>query len=120
VSRATLRPQYSSGILKSICLNYLSMPPSPSEHAAARIPRIGALRNALGFNDPKSERSSAFIDDIRLFRKKYYTSSGLCGSSLHNWTSKNHQSELEKMAYTYLKEYGSEFWPNHGPSDSLR
>ncbi|KAJ2977223.1 hypothetical protein NUW58_g7877 [Xylaria curta] len=81
---------------------------------AANLPKITALRRELDYGDTGSHRYSAFVDDVRVFRKKFVTKNGVSGTSLHNWKSQEHQSGLSEMTAAYLDTNGNGllFWPD--------
>jgi hypothetical protein len=91
------------------------MPASPSSKIpATSLPNITALREGLDYGDPHLTRCSAFYDDIRGFRKKFQTSSGLPGPDLLNWKLEEHQAGLDEMTSAYLDLAGNGrlFWPD--------
>jgi hypothetical protein len=92
------------------------MTPTKRKMAAASVPRtrISELRHELDYGDSKLPRCSAFNDDVRAFRKKFLTSSGLRGLELHDWKSSAHQAGLSEMTTAYLDHggNGSLFWPD--------
>lgn len=91
----------------------MSDTPSPSKIAAARIPKITDLREQLGYGDGKLSRSAAFIDDLRVFRRRYQHA-GLRGTDLWNWKSSLHQFALRQMTADFLDGdgYGEVYWPS--------
>lgn len=90
------------------------MPASPSRRPPASLPNITALRQALDYGDPHLARCSAFYDDVRAFRKKFVTSDGMLGPSLHDWRDRDHQDGLREMTRAYLDRDGNGllFWPD--------
>ncbi len=59
-------------------------------------------------------RCSAFSDDVRAFRKKFTTSTGVTGLALYDWKSDDHQAGLTEMTRAYLESSGNGplFWPD--------
>ncbi|KAI1864402.1 uncharacterized protein JN550_008959 [Neoarthrinium moseri] len=91
------------------------MPSSPSSRiTATSIPNITALRVGLDYGDPRLTRCSTFTDDLRGFRKKFVTSTGLPGPDLHEWKLKEHQAGLDEMTAAYLDRDGNGplYWPD--------
>lgn len=97
---------------------HLEMSSTGPNIAAASIPNITVLREKLEYGDSRSDRCDAFNDDIRVFRKRYRTSSGLPGVDLYDWRSSEHQSALTEMANAYLEKEGngSVYWPDDDTS----
>ena len=91
----------------------MSDAPSPSTIAAARIPNITDLREQLEYGDGKLARCAAFIDDLRVFRRRYQYA-GLRGIDLWDWKSPQHQHALRQMTADFLDRdgYGEVFWPS--------
>jgi hypothetical protein len=87
--------------------------PSPSKIAAARIPKITDLRERLDYGDARLARCTAFIDDLRVFRRRYRTA-GFRGTDLWDWKSPEHQAALKQMTASFLDEdgYGEVYWPS--------
>lgn len=78
------------------------------------IPSITALRQDLNYGDAKLPRCQAFYEDVRLFRKKYISSQGLEGGSLHEWKLREHQNALGEMTRAFLDRDGNgrHYWPD--------
>jgi len=89
--------------------------------SAASIPKVTNLRKKLDYGDPVLPRCVAFYDDTRVFRKKFYTASGICGLSLHDWKSKEHHNGLDEMTTAYLDKEGNGalFWPQDEKSPNF-
>lgn len=87
---------------------------SPSELAATRIPKITDLRDQLNYGDAGLSRCSAFIDDLRVFRRRFTSSGGLLGMELWDWKSSQHQAALREMTTNFLEDlgYGNVYWPS--------
>jgi hypothetical protein len=87
---------------------------------AASIPTITVLRDQLDYGDSQSKRCDVFYDDIRVFRKKYRSSTGLSGDDLHNWKSPEHQAALTEMSRAFLDTdgNGSRYWPDDDGSSN--
>ncbi|KAI1330257.1 hypothetical protein F5Y16DRAFT_396549 [Xylariaceae sp. FL0255] len=81
--------------------------------AAANLPKITALRQQLGYGDPRTNQYNTFIDDVRAYRRKFRTPEGQDGISFSIWSSPEHQSGLSKMVTKYIKTYGCLFWPDN-------
>lgn len=86
---------------------------SPSEIAAARIPKITELRDQLCYGDAKLSRCSAFSDDLRVFRRRY-SLGPFRGADLWDWKSSEHQAALKLMTASFLDHhgYGEVYWPS--------
>ena len=84
---------------------------TPSLIPASHVPSITALRRKLGYGDSGLPRYKAFCEDTRAFTKKFRTSSGVAGTSLHNW--KLDQDALWGVATAYLDKEGLCFWPDN-------
>ncbi|KAI0160815.1 hypothetical protein GGR57DRAFT_456342 [Xylariaceae sp. FL1272] len=82
--------------------------------AATNVPKITAIRQELGYGDIGSIRYNAFIDDVRVFRKKFKTTTGLPGVCFVDWKSPQHQRGLGEMVNAYLEDHGAgaQFWPD--------
>ncbi|RYP31159.1 hypothetical protein DL767_005912 [Monosporascus sp. MG133] len=81
---------------------------------AANLPKITAIRETLDYGDPELTRCAAFTADVRAFRKKFTTKSGLPGTSLYDWRSPEHQCGLKEMTEDYLERTGNGpmWWPD--------
>ncbi|RYP65280.1 hypothetical protein DL769_006359 [Monosporascus sp. CRB-8-3] len=81
---------------------------------AANLPKITAIRETLDYGDPELTRCAAFTADVRAFRKKFTTKSGLPGTSLYDWRSPEHQRGLNEMTEDYLERAGNGamWWPD--------
>ncbi|RYP71689.1 hypothetical protein DL771_004640 [Monosporascus sp. 5C6A] len=81
---------------------------------AASLPKITAIRETLDYGDPELTRCAAFTADVRAFRKKFTTKSGLPGTSLYDWRSPEHQCGLNEMTEDYLERAGNGamWWPD--------
>src|SRR4051812_1556135 len=92
--------------------------PRASEASAASIPNITALRQQLDYGEPSLPRCVGFYDDIRVFRKKFHTASGIPGMDLHDWKSRKHHDGLDEMTNAYLDKEGNGilFWPDDDTS----
>ncbi|RYP03867.1 hypothetical protein DL764_004846 [Monosporascus ibericus] len=62
----------------------------------------------------KLTRCAAFTADVRAFRKKFTTKTGLPGTSLYDWRSPEHQYGLAEMTEDYLERAGNGpmWWPD--------
>lgn len=98
----------------------MSRSPSPSAIAAARIPKITELRNLLNYGSPILARSSAFIDDLRTFRRRYYAMS-FRGIDLWDWKSSIQQEALRQMTASFLDDsgFGEIYWPSDPSSPNF-
>ncbi|EFQ25215.1 hypothetical protein CGRA01v4_06440 [Colletotrichum graminicola] len=78
------------------------------------VPRITTLRQELNYGDGKSFQCQAFYDDLRAYRKKFVSSTGLEGSLLHDWKSRDHQTALGEMTRAFLQRDGNghRYWPD--------
>ncbi|KAF2190544.1 hypothetical protein K469DRAFT_387705 [Zopfia rhizophila CBS 207.26] len=96
-------------------------PCRPSETSAARIPNITILRQQLQYGEARLARCNAFYDDLRVFRKKYNTPTGLRGVDLHDWRSPVHQSALAEMTLAFLETEGNGevYWPSDATSPNF-
>ncbi|KAH8646324.1 hypothetical protein BX600DRAFT_519147 [Xylariales sp. PMI_506] len=91
------------------------MPVSPSSKVpATNLPNITQLRQGLDYGNPQLNRCSAFYDDVRGFRKKFRTTTGIPGPDLHNWKLREHHAGLDEMTNAYLDRHGNGllFWPD--------
>lgn len=86
---------------------------SPSKIAAARIPKITDLREQLAYGDGRLARCAAFIDDLRVFRRRF-SFGGLRGIDFWDWKSSQHHEALKQMTTCFLDEdgYGEVYWPS--------
>jgi hypothetical protein len=91
----------------------MSRASSPSMLAPARIPKITDLRDELCYGNLKYLRCTTFVDDLRVFRRRYRTGH-LRGSDLLDWKSSEHQAALKQMTAAFLDEegYGEIYWPS--------
>jgi hypothetical protein len=99
----------------------LNMPSSPeSIGRVASVPKVGELRNQLGFADQSSSTSKIFNDTLRAFRRSYKTTDGIPGVKFHDWKSREHQTQLSVMVVKFLSANngGKYFWPDE-QSDGL-
>jgi hypothetical protein len=80
----------------------------------ARIPSITKLRKDLDYGDAHLSRCIDFYDDIRTYRRKFWTSSGLLGSQVIQWKSLEGQSGLDEITDAYLNKDGRGYiyWPS--------
>lgn len=87
--------------------------PSPSALTAARIPKITDLRDQLCYGDTTLVRCTSFVDDLRVFRKRY-SAMGARGTDLFEWKSSEDQAALKQMTAAFLDEYGfgELYWPS--------
>ncbi|KAM0813072.1 hypothetical protein AB5N19_13063 [Seiridium cardinale] len=95
------------------------MPVSPSSRIpATSLPNITSLREGLDYGNSHLTRCNVFYDDVRGFRKKFHTSTGLPGPDLHNWKLKEHQAGLDEMTAAYLDRDGNGllYWPDSSSS----
>ncbi|KAK9414764.1 hypothetical protein SUNI508_10882 [Seiridium unicorne] len=95
------------------------MPVSPSSRIpATSLPNITSLREDLDYGNSHLTRCNVFYDDVRGFRKKFHTSTGLPGPDLHNWKLKEHQAGLDEMTAAYLDRDGNGplYWPDSSSS----
>ena len=93
---------------------------SQTNPTAASLPSITALRAALDYGDAKSARCTFFYDDIRHFRRKFTTSTGISGVKLRDWKDAAHQAGLTELTTSYLDQHGngSLFWPDDKSSQN--
>ncbi|KAK6081492.1 hypothetical protein SCUP234_04697 [Seiridium cupressi] len=95
------------------------MPVSPTSRIpATSLPNITSLREGLDYGNSHLTRCNVFYDDVRGFRKKFHTSTGLPGPDLHNWKLKEHQAGLDEMTAAYLDRDGNGplYWPDSSSS----
>jgi len=108
-------------ILHSCFVRYLifaEMSSPDGKKFASSIPKVTKLRELLGFQDQSSDHSKIFNDKLRAFRREYRTSSGRPGTDLHDWRSRDGQSELSQMVNEFLVDNGQFFWPTISNNDN--
>ncbi|KAK6071721.1 hypothetical protein SCUP515_07725 [Seiridium cupressi] len=90
----------------------------PGMIPATSLPNITSLREGLDYGNSHLTRCNVFYDDVRGFRKKFHTSTGLPGPDLHNWKLKEHQAGLDEMTAAYLDRDGNGplYWPDSSSS----
>jgi hypothetical protein len=109
-----LRPSSTfATLLNHICIAKRKMQNSPeSKSFVSEIPKVGELRQSLGFKDQSLLQAKIFNDKLRAFRRQYRTSGGLSGAELHRWKSEEQQADLSQMVDEFLQANGAFFWPD--------
>lgn len=109
--------------LPSITLSthsYVQLPPMQSSRPpkVGSIPTITALRLQLDYGDTKLARCVAFYDDVRIFRRRYFTQDGSPGLGFYHWKSPQHQTGLTEMVNDFLDKEGNgtRYWPDDDAS----
>lgn len=87
-----------------------------------QIPQIRELQDKLGFDGTDGRSPTGLRDATHYFRKVYLTSDGTPGTDLKDWKILRTQSELLRMARTFLEDerYGMKFWSASTNSSSKR
>ena len=97
---------------------------SRSPLAQNQIPQIRELQEKLGFGGRDGRSPADLRDATHHFRKEYLASEGTPGRDLKDWKTLQTQTELLRMARTFLEDehYGMKFWsasPNSSSKQGL-
>lgn len=90
--------------------------------AQNQIPRVRELEEQLGFGGTNGRSAADLKDCTHHFRREYLTSDGTPGRDLKDWRTSRTQTELLRMARTFLEDehYGMKFWSASTNSSSKR
>lgn len=90
--------------------------------AQNQIPKVRELQEQLGFDGTDGRSSADLKDATHHFRREYLTSDGMPGRELKDWKTSRTQTELLRMARTFLEDerYGMKFWSASANSSSKR
>ena len=83
---------------------------------AHQIPLVEVLCRELGLEGRNSKRSIRLRRSLIAWRKDYKTPSGVPGTSITRWDSKEDREYLGLMALAYLETdgHGRKYWPPGG------
>ena len=90
--------------------------------AQNQIPKVRELHEQLGFDGTAGKSLADLRDATHHFRREYLTSDGTPGRELKDWKTSRTQTELLRMARTFLEDehYGMKFWSVSANSASKR